>query len=78
MEAIEALARRIDRDRVERARQMSIHEKFAAGVELFEEACEVTRSGIRSLNPSWDEDQVEAELIRRLEIRKRIENSLAG
>jgi hypothetical protein len=70
---IAELARRIDREKVERARAMSLTEKFRAGAELFEDACEVSRSGIRNRHPEWNEDQVEAELVRRLEIGRRIE-----
>lgn len=77
MEDIAALAKRIDREKVERARQMTLIEKFSAGAELFEQACEVTRAGIRGQHPGWDEDQVEAELVRRLEIRRKIEERLA-
>jgi hypothetical protein len=70
---IAELARQIDREKIQRARAMTLIEKFRAGAELFEEACEVSRSGIRNRHPEWNEDQVEAELIRRLEIGRRIE-----
>jgi len=77
VEDIAELAKRIDRDRVERARKMTLIEKFSAGAELFEQACEVTRAGIRGQHPAWDEDQVEAELVGRLEIDRKIEERLA-
>jgi hypothetical protein len=73
MNEIAELARQINREKIERARAMSISEKFLAGTELFEEACEVSRSGIRNRHPEWNEEQVEAELVRRLEIGRRIE-----
>jgi hypothetical protein len=73
MNEIAELARQINREKIERARAMSISEKFLAGAELFEEACEVSRSGIRNRHPEWNEEQVEAELVRRLEIGRRIE-----
>lgn len=73
MNEIAELARQIDREKIQRARAMTLIEKFRAGAELFEEACEVSRSGIRNRQPEWNEDQVEAELIRRLEIGRRIE-----
>ena len=57
-----------DREAIEKARAMSISEKFLAGARLFEEECEVTRSEIRLMNPDWNEEQVEAELNRRLEV----------
>ena len=49
---------------------MSISEKFLAGVRLFEEECEVTRSEIRLMNPGWNDEQVEAELNRRLDVAR--------
>lgn len=73
MNEIAELARQIDREKIQRARAMTLTEKFRAGAELFEEACEVSRSGIRNRHPEWNEDLVEAELIRRLEIGRRIE-----
>jgi hypothetical protein len=57
-----------DREAIEKARAMSISEKFLAGARLFEEECEVTRSEIRLMNPDWNEEQVEAELNRRLDV----------
>lgn len=77
MNEIESLARRIDREKVERARGMTIAEKFQAGAELFEDACEVARSGIRSTHPAWSAEEVERELARRLEIGRKLEESLA-
>lgn len=49
---------------------MSISEKFLAGATLFEEECEATRSEIRLMNPDWNEEQVEAELNRRLDVAR--------
>jgi hypothetical protein len=52
---------------------MSLTEKFRAGAELFEDACKVSHSDVRSRHPEWNEDQVKAELIRRQEIGRRFE-----
>lgn len=52
---------------IERARNMSLPEKFLAGAILFEQACDVTRCEIRSQNPGWTDHQVEAELELRFE-----------
>lgn len=71
MNEIAELARQINREKIERARAMSLSEKFLAGAELFEDACEISRCGIRSMHPEWNEEQVEAELARRLEIGRR-------
>lgn len=59
-----------DREAIEKARAMSISEKFLAGVRLFEEECQVTRSELRLMNPDWNEEQVEAELNRRLDVAR--------
>jgi hypothetical protein len=57
-----------DREAIEKARSMSISEKFLAGARLFEEECDATRAEIRLMNPDWNEEQVEAELNRRLDV----------
>lgn len=56
------------REEVLEARQMSAEEKFVAGQELFEMACEVTLAGIRNENPG----ATEAECQRILEDRLRL------
>ena len=56
---------------------MSIAEKLQAGAELFEDACEVARCGIRSTHPAWSAEEVERELARRLEIGRKLEEALA-
>lgn len=61
----------IDRQKLERAQRMTPQERFLAGAELFEDACEITRNGIRHMNPGFDESQVEAELHRRLQLARR-------
>ncbi len=52
---------------------MSIAKKLAAGPELFEVACMLARAGIRSQNPSFNEEQITEELQRRLDIGHRLE-----
>ena len=76
MNEIESLALQIDREKIERARSMSIAEKFQAGAELFEDACEVARFGIRSVYPAWSDEDVERELVRRLEIGRKLEEAI--
>ena len=63
----------IFRDRVRRAREMSPGERFAAGLELFEFSCDMARAGIRAQSPELDDEGVEQELRRRLEIQRRLE-----
>ncbi len=67
MDAIKELSDDIFRERILRARVMDPTEKFLLGQRLFESACEVTKSGIRSENPGASEDQVRAILRQRLE-----------
>lgn len=59
-----------DPEVIKKARAMSISEKFLAGARLFEEECEVARSEIRLMNPDWNDEQVEAELNRRLDVAR--------
>lgn len=68
MDDIAELAAAIDREKLERAKRMTPRERFLAGAELFEDACEVSRAGIRALNPGFDDAEVEAELRRRLQL----------
>ncbi len=64
----------IYRDKVSRARMMSPDEKFDAGYTLFEQACEVTRAGIRFQHPEANEQEVERILEKRLAIRAMLDN----
>ena len=73
MDPTPELIERLYRDKVEAARRMSFAEKFMAGAELFDYACAISMSGIRMQHPEFDEEQVRAELRRRLEIGRRIE-----
>ena len=73
MDDIKALSDDIFRVRIFRARTMDPTEKFLLGQRLFESACELTKSGIRSENPSASEDQVRAILRQRLEWKQRWE-----
>ncbi len=67
MDDIKALSDDIFRERILRARLMDPTEKFLLGQRLFESACELTKTGIRSDNPGASEDQVRAILRQRLE-----------
>jgi hypothetical protein len=59
---------------VESARRQTFEQKFMAGAELFDYACTIAIGGIRSQHPDFNEEQVRAELRRRLEIGRRIES----
>lgn len=58
------------KQRVLRARSMTLEEKFLEGPRLFEEECEKTKTVIRKEMPNLDEDSVDAELGRRLDKRR--------
>lgn len=47
-------------------RSMGPAQRFAVAVDLSEAIREVARSGIRAQHPSWGDDEVQAELERRL------------
>ena len=52
---------------------MSFDDKFCAGQELFEFACQLSKSGIRADFPDLDEEGVHRELLRRLKIGEVLE-----
>ncbi len=78
MDGIAELTNAIHREKIERARRMSPSEKFFAGAELFEEACEISMQGIRNDYPHFNEDQVLVELKRRLDLGRKLEQRLAA
>lgn len=63
----------IRRDKIEQARQMTDEQKLAAGGELFDYACWITKAGIRSQHPDANEAKVLEILRQRLELRERRE-----
>jgi len=62
------------REEVLRARQMSPEEKFLAGPQLFEYACEITMAGIRAQFPDAGPADVRRILTGRLALGKRLES----
>lgn len=72
---IPALVESIYRERVYRARARPVAAKIVDGGELFEYACTIARAGIRSQFPGSDEEFVEAELRRRLDLGRRLERA---
>lgn len=73
MEPTPELLRQLRQEEIDRARKMTFAEKFWAGAELFDYACEITKAGIRMQNPGFTEEQVMDELRRRIEIGNRLE-----
>ena len=62
-------------EKVLRARQRTPGEKMLDGPRLFAMGCLMMRNGIRWQFPEFTEEQVEAELVRRLAIRRRIDEA---
>jgi hypothetical protein len=62
----------LQREEIEDARRMTFEQKFLAGPDLFDMACEFAKAGIRFENPTFAEEQVIEELRRRIEIGERL------
>jgi hypothetical protein len=75
MEPTRELIDQLHREDLEQAREMTFQQKFWAGAELFDYACEITKSGIRAQNPAFTEEQVLDELRRRIAIAQRFEDT---
>jgi len=65
----------IYRDKVRAARRMSLAEKFLAGPQLFDCACQVTMGGIRHQHPDADERRVREILRERLVLARVLERA---
>ncbi len=72
MESIPQLIDAIYRERILRARRTPPEQKLMAGAELFDYACDITRSGIRNQHPKADDAQVEAILAQRIALSDRL------
>lgn len=64
----------IFRDKVRWARMESPERKFMDGLELFEIALERMRGGVRSEFPAYTQEEVEAEVNRRIRRIRQIED----
>ena len=73
MEAVNELDTQLFLDRVRRAGAMSVTQRFLAGPELFDHACEISRAGIRQQRPDASKPEVERELRRRVIIGAALE-----
>ena len=69
-EQIKAEARACDLRKLEQAKRMTPTERFLAGTELFEEACQITLAGIRADFPDRDSEFHLEELRRLLTLRR--------
>jgi len=68
-----ALIDQLYRDKVRAAEEMTEEERFLAGPRLFDYACRIARDAIRADHPDYDDEKVEAELRRRIEIGRQLE-----
>lgn len=77
MSAIDSETRQLMNDvyvsKVLRARQRTPGEKMLDGPRLFASGCAMMRNGIRWQFPHYTDAEIEAELVRRLAIRRRID-----
>lgn len=65
----------IYRDKLKQAERMTEEERFLAGPQLFDMACEWTKAGIRNQDPGLDEAGVMRVLRERLALRRRLEQA---
>jgi hypothetical protein len=71
-----SLVKPLLREEIARGRRMSDEAKLLAGAELFDYACEISKSGIHHDHPEYDERQVLEELRRRLRRGERLRGEL--
>ena len=74
MKPTKELIEAIDAEKVRRAREMTFEQRFLAGADLFDMACQFAEAGIRSQFPNANQQQVRRELHRRLRIGRMLEN----
>ena len=70
-EAIAEMARVSDLLKIQRARKMTPRERFLAGAELFEDACQWSLAGIARRHPEMSAEQRMKELKRMLRMADR-------
>ncbi|HSI34387.1 MAG: hypothetical protein ACAI43_19905 [Phycisphaerae bacterium] len=75
---IKLMADEIYREKVLRARAQSVEEKLALGADLYVYATSITLAAIRDQHAGWTEEQVRAELRRRIALSRRLERSDAN
>ena len=76
-QGIADLADSIYVEKVRRARNLTVGERLTTGIQLFEEALQVMRSGVKHQFPDADDTEVEAILSKRLKRLKQVhENGL--
>lgn len=71
MEPDPELIASIYREKVERARRLSIDQKFRDGLELFDLVCRIMADGVRMQHPQATEDEVHRHVLARLDLLDR-------
>lgn len=59
-------------ERQDEARSLGFEQRFLAGAELFDRACEVARSHLSSQHPDWTVAQIDQEIRRRMDVSQRL------
>jgi hypothetical protein len=72
---IKKLQDSIQRSKVDRAKELTFEERCRAGADLFDEGMRWMRGMIESQNPEWSTEEVEAEVERRKQIRRKIDDA---
>jgi hypothetical protein len=73
MQPTQELIDDIYREKVERAREASMAEKFFDGLFLFDHACEWAKAGLRNRFPQDNEEQIQQRLLAQLALLKSLE-----
>lgn len=74
-EQIDLLIDSIEREKVARARRMTPEQRLWLGGELFDGVFQRMWWALKGDHPSWSDDQIFAEIRRRLTIARKIENT---
>ena len=74
MQPTKELIDELDRERVERARQMAPADRVLASLQLFELTSKIMAAGIRSQFPDADDRRVQEILRERLALSRRLED----
>jgi hypothetical protein len=73
MQPAQELIDDIYRERIERARQASFDETLLGGLELFDRACEWSKTGLRKRFPHDTEEQIHERLLAQINLLKSLE-----
>ena len=75
MQPTESLIDALYVDKIAQARATSVEQKLLVGPRLFDKVCRIMRDGIRHQHPDLSEERVQAMLLERLAIARRLEET---